>query len=360
MTAIREVYSMIPEVNEFERYIYVDVFQYAHVSLDHKDSVHFSVAWLPNNPNAYPEYKLLLEMLEKLYLQLQNVFKISAPVHEAGKKLVVYVGDMGGQVKADTNAILVETDCGAAVILARYAMSALRHKTSHTIGLNITRDRYVYDTLVGYILAHTFPDRKGPDFSGIMENCRFAVDSSHNTQYSKSYNKHRIGYLPEDGFHLLHHIAKLYGHNAISCVIHELKGNSDNLLVESLVKVLNKDIPCMLCDYVCDALKCTPISRYTPINKKDGVFSPTQRVECLGFQAVDLTAITPTVGNMYTLSWTCTPQQDLWRVIVFSPNPTIGVNGYDSMHLKSAFNQFIVFLPCFRSTTNPVYTFTIT
>lgn len=359
-TALRELYALIPDIEEKDKYVFTDMFDYAHASLDHKDSVHFSVAWLPNNPNAFTSYKILLDMLEKLYIQLQKVFKICAPSHAVSKKVVVYVGDMGGPIKADNNVILVDCNCEPIVALRQYIMSALKLQTSSMIGLNITRDRYVYETFVSFIIAHTFPSKLSDEFTIVHENSHFAIDASHNTEYSKSYNQHRVGYTPEDGYHLLNYVALMFGHNAIACLIHEVKLHSDVLLLETIEIVLKKDIPSLIADYVCDTLKNVDNVFFTNIVKDVDVFSPARKLECLAFHSVDLTRISPPTGTMYKISWTCKPRQDLWRVVVFTPEPIICTNGYDSMKIKSASHQFIVFIPCFRKKADdqvPSYSF---
>lgn len=363
---LKDIYAAIPDVVEREKYIFTDLLKTMRISntrtsLDHKDSPHFSIAWMTDNPNAYTEYRLLLDMMEQMYTQLHRVFKICAPNHLRSQKVIVYVGDIGIDGSAN-NLILVNSNCDPYIPLRMYTMSALKHNSTHMIGLNITRDRYIYDVIASFLIAHTFPEKVAPTFRVVLENSHLAIDSAHNTEFSMSYNRHIIGYLPEDAFHMMNFVTKSYGKNAIACVIHQLKAHSDVLFLETLSLVLKQDVQSLMCEYICDACKVFADVVFTQVNLNQLRLSPCRRIECFGFHAIDLQHLSPATGINYTISWTCTPHQDLWRVIIFNPNPVIISSGYESYQLNAAYNQFIVFTPCYRKLAEdpePSYSLTV-
>lgn len=358
---LKDIYAAIHDVAEQDKYIFRDHNQLLTQSIDHKDSPHFSVAWMTSNPDAFIEYRTLLDILEQMYAQLHRIFKICAPNHLTSQKVIVYVGFENSSHSRDSH-IMVDCNCDPFIPLRMYTMSALRNKTAHMIGLNITKDRYVYDVIVSFLIAHTFPEKYAPTFRIVRENSHFAIDSAHNTQYSKSYNRHRIGYSPEDGYHLLNFVTKSYGINAIACVIHELKLHSNVLLLETIASVVQRDLQSVICDYICDVCKVFSDVVFTKVTAKELSFFPNKAIECMGFHAIDLAQLSPSHGLNYKISWTCSPRQDMWRVIVFTPNPIVIASGYESFDLNATFKQFIVFSPCFRCDfrdSEPSYSFKI-
>lgn len=284
--------------------------------------------------NYIPDNVKIQDLLKKLESVIDiyvNEFKLICPQLQRGNKISVYFFGTGlQQPVAPGPGVAAYGGNGSLVINSVLDWTTFKdsfHELSHVFCIGGC-DYHVcesYATFAANFCLNRFGMKEdyGVDnvnrFLQVHPHQNYAIDATWDyTDMIKCWT--RPQYSPYQGWHLHQYIYKTYGLDFVSKVLYYQRTNPKAKFFNSICTLLGVSGADFMAKYVVDFLTlncCTfkNIMWHYFTNR----LTPTV-LEWRGYQVFDIT--TELINKTGTISWTCSPNPENWRIVLITVKPT--------------------------------------